>query len=226
MAGAEDAGGGITMPLHALVELFGARELFLLREPWRQEHTRQQNAADGPDRDSRTKVGGLKNPHGGDQSRSKSRIGFSIGPLLAFLSPSANLRSNTSSLFFSACTDNRNFFSNRSFCSRSNRAVSSKVMPVGGRGGGTWERTTPRSGSMVSLASQQGQGITKVRGSMGGSLRQFRQATTERKKRPSLPWWGEWGARKTEKTKPRESRPELAFRSWPFPGSAVDPDAV
>src|SRR5271155_2943244 len=89
-------------------------------------------------------------------------MGFSMGASLAFFRPSANLRARTSSFVFSASTEARNFASTASACLRSRSAVSPRSIEGGGLGGGTWERTTPISRSMVSLAWQQGQGTSNV----------------------------------------------------------------
>src|SRR5271155_2620052 len=100
--------------------------------------------------------------HAYDQSRSKSRSGFSMGPSFAFLRPSANFRASTSSFVFSASTDARNFASTASSWARNSRAVSSRSTEGGGFGGGTCESTTPSWRSSVSFAWQHGQATSNI----------------------------------------------------------------
>src|SRR6266699_527861 len=96
-------------------------------------------------------------------SRSKSRIGFSEGWSLAFLSASSNLRLRTSSFLLSASQESRNLSSRLRACSARMRAASLISTSGAALGGATWESTTESSASTVSFDCQHGQ-VTSIGG--------------------------------------------------------------
>src|ERR1035438_1087481 len=103
-------------------------------------------------------------------------MGLVTGASLAFFMASSNFFVRMSSLLDSWNQESRNLSSRWRFCSARMPAASVRSTPGPALGGASWERTTPRVASMVSLAWQHGHATCRAPSdffAMGNILRFF-----------------------------------------------------